>query len=37
MSVAKYPDIFNELKSEVRKAGLLERVPVRGIIEMVGV
>ena len=35
MSTAKYPDIFDELKAEVRKAGLLERVPVRGSIEMI--
>jgi len=34
MSVAKYPDIFDELKAEVRAAGLLDRVPVRGTIEM---
>jgi fatty acid desaturase len=32
-----YPDNFDELKEEVRAAGLLERVPVRGIIEMVGI
>ena len=35
MSVAKYPDIFEELKAEVRAAGLLDRVPVRGTIEMI--
>ncbi len=35
MSVAKYPDIFDELKADVRAAGLLERVPVRGTIEMI--
>ncbi len=35
MSVAKYPDIFDELKAEVREAGLLDRVPVRGTIEMI--
>lgn len=34
MSVATYPDIFNELKADVRSAGLLERVPVRGTVEM---
>lgn len=34
MSAAKYPDIFDELKTEVRNAGLLERIPVRGSIEM---
>jgi len=32
-----YPDNFNELKAEVRAAGLLDRVPVRGTIEMVGI
>ena len=32
-----YPDNFDELKAEVREAGLLERVPVRGTIEMVGI
>ena len=30
-----YPDIFNELKEQVREEGLLQRVPVRGSIEMV--
>ena len=35
MSNAKYPDIFDELKAEVRAAGLLDRVPVRGSIEMI--
>jgi len=35
MSIAKYPDIFEELKAEVRAAGLLDRVPVRGMIEMI--
>jgi len=32
-----YPDNFNELKAEVRKAGLLARVPIRGTIEMIGI
>lgn len=32
-----YPDKFDELRATVREAGLLERVPVRGSIEMVGV
>jgi fatty acid desaturase len=32
-----YPDIFDELKAEVRKAGLLGRIPVRGSIEMIAV
>jgi fatty acid desaturase len=35
MSTAIYPDIFSDLKNEVREAGLLERVPVRGSIEMI--
>ena len=35
MSTAKYPDIFSELKTQVREAGLLDRIPVRGSIEMV--
>ncbi|WP_321777429.1 hypothetical protein [Sulfurimonas sp.] len=35
MSTATYPDIFKELKDEVRAAGLLERIPVRGSIEMI--
>lgn len=37
MSVSKYPDIFDELKAEVRAAGLLDRVPVRGSIEMIAI
>ena len=36
MSIAMYPDIFSELKAEVRSAGLLKRVPIRGTIEMIG-
>jgi len=32
-----YPDNFDELRTEVRAAGLLDRVPVRGSIEMVSV
>lgn len=32
-----YPNNFNELKSAVRAAGLLERVPIRGSIEMIAV
>jgi fatty acid desaturase len=34
---AVYPDNFDELKEDVRNAGLLKRVPVRGTIEMVAV
>lgn len=30
-----YPDNFSELKAKVRQAGLLDRVPVRGSIEMI--
>ncbi|MDA3947445.1 MAG: acyl-CoA desaturase [Helicobacteraceae bacterium] len=37
MSTAAYPDIFDELKAQVREAGLLKRVPVRGTVEMVAV
>ncbi|QSZ42713.1 hypothetical protein GJV85_11515 [Sulfurimonas aquatica] len=37
MSVATYPDNFHELKEEVRRAGLLDRVPVRGSIEMAAI
>jgi len=32
-----YPDIFNELKTQVRDAGLLQRVPIRGSLEMLAV
>lgn len=34
---AQYPDTFDELKEQVRKAGLLERVPVRGSLEMIAI
>ncbi len=37
MSQVPYPDIFDLLKTQVRDAGLLERVPVRGSIEMIAV
>jgi len=37
MATTPYIDSFDELKAEVKEAGLLERVPVRGVIEMVGV
>lgn len=37
MERTPYPDIFSELKSQVRDAGLLERVPIRGSVEMIGV
>ena len=37
MSDSQQADIFNELKEEVRRAGLLDRVPVRGSIEMLAV
>jgi len=32
-----YPDKFNELKAQIREMGLLDRVPVRGSIEMIAV
>jgi fatty acid desaturase len=34
---AIYPDIFDELKAQVKEAGLLDRVPVRGSIEMLAI
>ncbi len=37
MADSQYPDIFDVLQEQVRKAGLLERVPRRGIIEMVAI
>lgn len=37
IQTAQYPDIFDELKARVREAGLLERVPVRGSIEMIAI
>ena len=37
MPVTSYSDIFDELKEEVRAAGLLKRVPIRGSIEMAAV
>jgi len=33
-TASPYPDIFDELKAQVREAGLLARVPIRGSIEM---
>ena len=32
-----FPDNFNELKSAVKEAGLLQRVPIRGSIEMIAI
>ena len=32
-----YPNNFDELKAQVREAGLLQRVPLRGSLEMVGI
>ncbi|PHS34446.1 MAG: hypothetical protein COA92_00700 [Sulfurovum sp.] len=32
-----YKDLFSELKAQVREAGLLQRVPVRGSIEMIAI
>jgi len=37
MTKPKYPNNFNELKSAVRAAGLLDRVPIRGSIEMIAI
>jgi len=37
MSKALYIDNFDELKEQVKEAGLLDRVPVRGSIEMIAV
>lgn len=37
MSTSLFPDNFSELKAEVRAAGLLQRVPIRGSIEMIGI
>ncbi len=37
MSTATYPDNFSELKEQVRNAGLLKRVPIRGSIEMIAI
>ena len=33
----RYTDKFDQLKAQVREAGLLERVPVRGSIEMIAI
>ena len=32
-----YPDVFDELKAQVREAGLLKRIPIRGSIEMIAI
>ncbi|RUM71629.1 MAG: hypothetical protein DSZ08_02765 [Sulfurovum sp.] len=32
-----YPHIFDELKTQIKDAGLLDRVPVRGSIEMIAI
>ena len=32
-----YQDIFNELKAQVREAGLLNRTPIRGSLEMIAI
>lgn len=32
-----YPDIFDELKTQVRDAGLLKRMPIRGSLEMLAI
>ncbi len=33
----QYTDLFDELKQQVRDAGLLQRVPLRGTIEMIAI
>lgn len=33
----EYPELFEELKAQVRDAGLLARVPIRGSIEMIAI
>ncbi len=37
MSIPQSPDIFDDLQDQVRQAGLLERVPRRGVFEMVAI
>ncbi len=37
MTISHYPDIFDELQEQVGDAGLLACVPVRGVIEMLGI
>lgn len=37
MSTTTYPDNFNELKAQVKEAGLLQRVPLRGSLEMIAI
>ena len=37
MADSQYPNIFEDLQDQVREAGLLECVPLRGIIEMVAI
>ena len=32
-----YPDVFDELKKQVKEAGLLDRIPVRGSVEMIAI
>jgi len=36
-NTSNYPDIFDTLKEQVRKEGLLSRVPIRGSLEMAAV
>lgn len=33
----QYPDVFDELKKQVKDAGLLKRVPIRGSVEMIAI
>ncbi len=37
LSTDKSSDLFEELKSQVKAAGLLDRVPVRGSVEMIAI
>ena len=37
MANSQYADIFDELQAQVKKAGLLDRVPRRGTIEMLAI
>jgi len=37
VSIPQSPDIFDDLQDQVRQAGLLERVPRRGVFEMVAI
>lgn len=36
-TLSPYPELFDQLKTQVREAGLLQRVPIRGSIEMLAI